>query len=66
MEIVWQAAAVDSLERVRSYIAEDNPAAAHRIRERILGAVRGLADLPNVCRPGRVAGARELIVSGAP
>jgi addiction module RelE/StbE family toxin len=66
VEIVWQAVALDSLERVRSYIAEDNPAAAHRIRERILGAVRGLADLPNVGRPGRVAGTRELIVSGTP
>jgi addiction module RelE/StbE family toxin len=66
MEIVWREVALDSLQRIRAYIARDNPAAAARVRERILGAVRNLADTPNMGRPGRVEDTRELVVSGTP
>jgi len=66
MEIIWREVALDSLERARAYIAPDNPAAAARVRERILRAVRNLADMPNMGRPGRVEDTRELIVSGTP
>jgi addiction module RelE/StbE family toxin len=66
MEIVWRAVALASLQRARSCIAEDNPGAAERIYERILGAVRGLGDMPNMGRSGRVSGTGELIVSGTP
>ena len=66
MEIVWREVALDSLQRVRAYIARDNPGAAERVRERILSAVRNLADMPNMGRPGRVEDTRELIVSGMP
>ncbi len=66
MEIVWRQVALDSLERARSYIAEDNPAAAQRFYRRILSAVRNLADMPAMGRPGRVEGTRELVVSGTP
>jgi toxin ParE1/3/4 len=66
MEIVWREVALDSLQRVPAYIARDNPDAAERVRERILGAVRNLADMPNMGRPGRVEDTRELVVSGTP
>ena len=66
MEIVWREVALSGLERARAYIAQDNPAAAERVRERILGAVRNLADMPNMGRPGRVEDTRELVVSGTP
>ena len=66
MEIVWREVALDSLQRVRAYIARDNPDAAERVRERILSAVRNLADMPNMGRPGRVEDTRELVVSGTP
>jgi toxin ParE1/3/4 len=66
MEIVWREVALDSLQRVRAYIARDNPGAAERVRERILSAVRNLADMPNMGRPGRVEDTRELVVSGTP
>ena len=64
MEIVWREVALNSLQRIRAYIAQDNPAAAERVRERILNAVRNLADMPNMGRPGRVEDTRELVVSG--
>ena len=66
MEIVWREVALNSLERARAYIAQDNPAAAARVHERILSAVRSLADMPNMGRPGRVEDTRELVVAGTP
>jgi toxin ParE1/3/4 len=66
MEIIWREVALNGLERARSYIAEDNPAAAERVRERILSAVRRLADMPYSGRPGRVDDTRELVVAGTP
>jgi len=66
MKIVWRQVALTSLERVRAYIAQDNPAAAARVHERILTAVRNLTDMPNMGRPGRVEDTRELVVARAP
>jgi toxin ParE1/3/4 len=66
MEIVWREVALNSLERARAYIAQDNPAAAARVHERILSAVRNLADIPNMGRPGRIEDTRELVVAGTP
>jgi toxin ParE1/3/4 len=66
MEIVWREVALNSLERARAYIAQDNPAAAARVHERILSAVRNLADMPNMGRPGRIEDTRELMVAGTP
>ena len=66
MEIVWREVALNSLERARAYIAQDNPAAAARVHERILSAVRNLADVPNMGRPGRIEDTRELVAAGTP
>jgi len=46
MEIVWRETALDSLERARAFIAQDDPAAAKRVRERILHSVRNLEEMP--------------------
>jgi len=62
MDIVWREVAIDGLERARSYIAQHNPAAAVRIWQTIITAVGRLADRPNLGRPGRVEGTRELVV----
>jgi toxin ParE1/3/4 len=64
--IVWSPRAVGHLAHLRSHIARDNPSAANRIAGALLDAVERLAELPNVGRPGRVAGTRELIVPGTP
>jgi toxin ParE1/3/4 len=66
MEIVWRQIALNGLENARRYIAERNPSAADRIFDAILSAVTRLADMPNMGRPGRVPGTRELVVVGTP
>ena len=66
MIIVWSPRAIEHLAHLRSYIARDNPKAANRIANVLLEAVERLAELPNLGRPGRVVGARELVVPGTP
>ena len=66
MTIVWSPRAIEHLAHLREYIARDNPNAANRIASALLEAVERLAQLPNLGRPGRVAGTRELVVSGSP
>lgn len=58
--------AVADLEGVSAFIAQDNPRAAAHTVLRVLEAIEGLVQLPNIGRPGRVAGTRELVVSGTP
>jgi toxin ParE1/3/4 len=52
------------LAHLRAYIARDDPKAANRIAGALLEAVERLAELPNLGRPGRVTGTRELVVPG--
>lgn len=66
MTIVWSPRAIGHLADLRSYIARDNPNAANRIAGAVLDAVERLAELPNLGRPGRVPGTRELVVPGTP
>ena len=66
MTIVWSPRAIEHLAHLRAYIARDNPKAANRIASALLEAVERLAELPNLGRPGRVAGTRELVVSSTP
>jgi toxin ParE1/3/4 len=54
------------LRRIGRYIAQDSPTAAQQVVARITDAVDGLATFPNMGRPGRVIGTRELIVRGTP
>ena len=64
MRIVWSPEAIGDLLALRAYIAEDDPAAARRVAERIVSLVETLlADNPAIGRPGRVSGTRELVVT---
>ena len=67
MKILWSPEAIQDLGALRSYIAEDNPAAAQRMALRIVEAVeQRLPDNPHVGRPGRVPGTRELVIPRTP
>ena len=66
MTVIWSPRAIEHLTHLRSYIAGDNPKVANRIAGTLLDAVERLAELPNLGRPGRVAGTRELVVPGTP
>jgi addiction module RelE/StbE family toxin len=66
MKIVWTRAALEDLESIRLYIETDNPRAAVRVVLRILRLTTLLERTPQMGRPGRVIGTRELVVPKLP
>jgi toxin ParE1/3/4 len=67
MNIVWSPEAIDDLVSLRAFIAEDNPAAAERVALHIVRNVEEfLVRHPEMGRPGRVPGTRELVVPRTP
>jgi toxin ParE1/3/4 len=64
VRVRWLAGAADSLEAIHEYLARDNVGAADRMVEIVLAAVSKLSQHPNMGRPGRVLGTRELVISG--
>jgi toxin ParE1/3/4 len=66
MPIVWLSLAVQDVLQIRTYIAEDDPQSASRVALRIDKTVGNLAQMPNIGRPGRIFGTRELVVRGTP
>ncbi len=63
MIVEWSQRAADDLASLRAYIAEDDPAAAKRVGLHIVQSVESLlAEQPQMGRPGRVSGTRELVV----
>ncbi|MGJ5096397.1 type II toxin-antitoxin system RelE/ParE family toxin [Bradyrhizobium oligotrophicum] len=64
--IRWTRRTLRRLDEIGSYIAEDNPAAAARVVARIILRVESLAESPDIGRPGRVAGTRELVLTDIP
>lgn len=66
MRVKWLRTALANLDAEAQYIAEDSPTAATRTVTAIVDAVAHLSRFPSLGRPGRVAGTRELVVTGTP
>ena len=67
MTPIWSPEAIDDLVSLRSFIAEDNPAAAQRVVLHILHNIEALLSKhPEMGRPGRVPGTRELVIAKTP
>jgi toxin ParE1/3/4 len=66
LPIVWTAPARAQLEEAYDYIAQSNPSAARNQVELVVDAIRTLAESPELGRPGRRRGTRELVISGTP
>lgn len=66
MIVVWLPKARQTLADITTFIAKDNPAAAQEMASLILEKVRLLTHHPNIGRPGRVTGTRELVLPGTP
>ena len=66
MKIAWTRQAVEDLNSAHAYIAADRPTAAVHIAERIKNAIHSVSRYPEIGRPGRVEGTRELVVAGTP
>ena len=66
MRIIWlESASLDLLE-IAEYIASDNPHAARSVARVIRERTAKLARNPRIGRPGRVEGARELVIARYP
>jgi toxin ParE1/3/4 len=66
MKVVWSRRAIRHLVCLREYIAKDSEQTAVSIAGRILEAVQLLQTQPEMGRPGRVLGTRELVVPDTP
>jgi plasmid stabilization system protein ParE len=63
MKLVFSRASVNDLVRLRDFIAQHNPEAAHPVAQRLLGAIQNLVATPQIGRPvAKMSGEiRELI-----
>ena len=66
MIIVWRRQAEQDLQRIFDFILDHDASAAHRVGERIERRAAQLCNHPQMGRPGRIAGTRELVVAGTP
>jgi toxin ParE1/3/4 len=54
------------LDSITDHIAREDPVAAVRVVDEIERRIAVLAERPNLGRRGRVAGTREMVLSGTP
>lgn len=67
MIVLWSPEAIEDIASLRAFIAEDDPMAAQRIVLHIgHNVMQLLSDHPQMGRPGRVPGTRELVIPGTP
>jgi len=61
MKVVWSRRAIRHLISLREYIGKDSLQNAALVAKRVLDAVETLRSHPEMGRPGRVVGTRELV-----
>lgn len=66
MKVVWSRRAIQHLVALRKFIAKDSEQNAALVAKRILEAVELLQTQPDMGRPGRVLGTRELVIANTP
>jgi len=66
MIIQWLEDAINDLQALRHYIAQDNATAASNVVKKILRSIDILSEQPGIGRQGRVADTRELIIPNTP
>ena len=66
IELKWSHFAIADRKEIFQHIVIDSPKNAALVDERIESQVSRLAQLPNMGRPGRVAGTRELVIQRTP
>ncbi len=62
MELRWTRKALENLDQIAAYIAQDNPSRANSFVGEIKEKTELLLAFPALGRPGRVPGTRELVV----
>ena len=66
MKLVWSAFALADRDGIFTHIEAHNPRAASAVDARSPTAARRLVHFPDCGGPGRVAGTRELVITGTP
>jgi addiction module RelE/StbE family toxin len=66
MRLEWSVFSLADRTSIFDYIETDNPRAAIAVDDRIERRVEGLMQFPEMGRPGRIEGTRELVISGTP
>ena len=65
-DIYWLERAAEDLYRIVTRLEESNPEYAQRVYQAIQNTAANLASFPNLGRPGRVKGTREIVVPKHP
>lgn len=63
MQVKWLRRALENLDEEAAYIARDSPHMAAELVRHLRESVAMLAEHPEMGRPGRIAGTRELVVT---
>ncbi len=64
MNIKWSDEALEDLRSLQADIARDSPTAATKVAMVIIESVENnLSENPQISRPGRVSGTRELVIA---
>lgn len=63
MKIRWTPLAADDLSSAHEFLIEQNRSAAGKLMDRIFTAIEVLGRFPEMGRPGRVEGTRELVIA---
>ena len=66
MQLRWTTAASDDLEVIAVYLFEKSPRNAAQIIRKIYEAPSSLKSYPNLGRPGKKEGTRELVLAPLP
>ena len=67
MTVIWSPEAIADLAALGAYIASDDLAAAQRVALHIIRSVETfLPNSPEMGRPGRIPGTRELVITRTP
>jgi addiction module RelE/StbE family toxin len=62
MQLKWLRRALENLDEEAAYIAKDSPHMAAEFVRHMRDSAAMLTDHPDMGRPGRIAGTRELVV----
>ncbi|MBS1823373.1 MAG: type II toxin-antitoxin system RelE/ParE family toxin [Acidobacteria bacterium] len=66
MQLEWSLFALADREAIFDYIEAESPLAAVAVDDRIREQAEALKDFPEMGRPGRVEGTRELVIGNTP
>lgn len=66
VKVRWTRVAIEDLDHAYDFIAARSPAGARAVIERVESALKALKGHPEIGRPGRVEGTRELVIPGTP